>query len=93
MLASNVQFLPQQLLKAHYKDGLLKKDDKNLNLEVSHEYSQQTRDTVAALDEAIINYDLMDQLLGYIKSLQMPGLVLEESKQMLVDIYFFRRNQ
>ena len=58
------------------QDGLLKKDDKNCNLEVSEEYNPQTRDTVASLDEAVINYDLMDQLLGYIKTLQMEGSVL-----------------
>ena len=49
---------------------------RNCNLEVSDEYNPQTRDTVASLDEAVINYDLMDQLLGYIKTLQMEGSVL-----------------
>ena len=35
-----------------------------------------TRQTVAMLDESLISYDLMDNLLGYIKSLNMPGSVL-----------------
>ena len=45
------------------QDGLLKKDDKNCNLEVSEEYNPQTRDTVASLDEAVIIYDLMDRTI------------------------------
>ena len=54
------------------QDGLLKKEnDKNCNLSVSNDYSEMTRQTVAMLDESLISYDLMDNLLGYIK----PGFL------------------
>ena len=59
------------------QDGLLKKEnDKNCNLEVSGDYSQLTRNVVASLDESLISYELMESLLGYIKSLGMEGSVL-----------------
>ena len=59
------------------QDGLLKKEnDKNCNLSVSNDYSEMTRQTVAMLDESLISYDLMDNLLGYIK----PGFLQNISR-------------
>jgi ATP-dependent RNA helicase A len=48
----------------------------NCNKVIGNQYSQQTRDTMAALSESEVSFELVECLLGYIKSLNMDGAVL-----------------
>lgn len=60
-------------LKDDGQDALLSQDKTNCNLTVSEEYQPMTRSTVAMLDESLICYELMENLLKYIKSLNIEG--------------------
>ncbi|PSN38206.1 Dosage compensation regulator [Blattella germanica] len=50
--------------------------DENLNKVVSEEYSIQTRNALSQLSEKEISFELIEELLKYIKSLGIPGAVL-----------------
>ncbi|PSN52666.1 Dosage compensation regulator [Blattella germanica] len=55
---------------------IAKEQDENLNKVVSEEYSIQTRNALSQLSEKEISFELMEELLKYIKSLGIPGAVL-----------------
>ena len=50
--------------------------EENLNKMVSADYSVQTQNAVAQLSEKEISFELIEELLKYIKSLGIPGAVL-----------------
>ncbi|XP_070532711.1 ATP-dependent RNA helicase A-like isoform X2 [Ptychodera flava] len=51
-------------------------DDENLNKVISSEYSQATKAAMANLNEKELSFELIEALLKYIKSLNVPGAVL-----------------
>ena len=56
-------------------NGDLDLDDKNCNLDVDEAYNPATRFTVAALDESLINYELMEALLGTFRAMVVLTLI------------------
>lgn len=50
--------------------------EENLNKMVSCDYTVQTRNSVAQLSEKEVSFELIEELLKYIKSLGIPGAVL-----------------
>ncbi|XP_069700585.1 dosage compensation regulator mle [Periplaneta americana] len=50
--------------------------DENLNKVVSEEYSVQTRNAIAQLSEKEVSFELIEELLKYIKTLNIAGAVL-----------------
>jgi ATP-dependent RNA helicase A len=58
------------------QDALIQQDKTNCNELVSEEYAPQTREAVSQMNEALIDYGVIEQLLSYIKSLNVPGAVL-----------------
>ncbi|XP_049819168.1 dosage compensation regulator isoform X2 [Aethina tumida] len=50
--------------------------DENLNKVINSQYSEQTKNAMASLNEKEVSFELMEALLTYIKGLEIPGAVL-----------------
>ncbi|CAG5083323.1 Oidioi.mRNA.OKI2018_I69.PAR.g10347.t1.cds [Oikopleura dioica] len=61
---------------AEDQDALIQQDKTNCNELVSEDYAPETRQAVSQMSEALIDYGVIEQLLSYIKSLNVPGAIL-----------------
>ncbi|CAB3368021.1 Hypothetical predicted protein [Cloeon dipterum] len=58
------------------EEGVGEDDDENLNKRVSDEYSVLVRNSMSQMNEKEINFELIENVLDYIKGLNIPGAVL-----------------
>ena len=70
-------FCDTRLWKVHYiVYHLLRILQENCLLNVSSDYSQQTRSSLAQLTEKEVCFELVDSLIKYILTLETPGAIL-----------------
>ena len=73
----SVLFCDTRLRKVHYiVYHLLRMLQENCLLNVSSDYSQQTRSSLAQLTEKEVCFELVDSLIKYILTLETPGAIL-----------------
>lgn len=57
-------------------EGIPEEQDENLNKVVSDSYSPETKASMAKMNEKDLSFELIEDLLRYIKGLNIPGAVL-----------------
>ncbi|XP_033728682.1 ATP-dependent RNA helicase A-like isoform X2 [Pecten maximus] len=69
---------PSDKRKKRDKDEILDdgEQEENCNLNVGSEYSEQTRRAMTMLNEKEMSFELIEALIKYIKSLNIPGAIL-----------------
>ncbi|XP_069122246.1 ATP-dependent RNA helicase A protein-like [Argopecten irradians] len=69
---------PSDKRKKRDKDEILDdgEPEENCNLNVGSEYSEQTRRAMGMLNEKEMSFELIEALIKYIKSLNIPGAIL-----------------
>ncbi|KAJ4433732.1 hypothetical protein ANN_16043 [Periplaneta americana] len=69
-----LDFMP--LYNCRNKEEDDSEEDENLNKVVSEQYSVKTRNAIAQLSEKVVSFELIEELLKYIKSLNIAGAIL-----------------